>query len=174
MADRVGGGIMGPGDIKRLRDFLGWSQEKLARELGVSFSTVNRWERGRSRPSPLAEISLWKLEAGCSYGKRAHQRFSSALPLELRSTGGTGSFRSVTENISCGGLMFSTEKRLGSGLSITVGIKPAVSSALLIDAEVAWVGEAGGTRKVGVRFSPGMETEIADLISGLSSGNGAH
>ena len=29
------------------------SQEALARELGVSFATVNRWEKGHSQPSVL-------------------------------------------------------------------------------------------------------------------------
>lgn len=37
---------------------LGLSLEGLARELGVCFSTVNRWERGKSRPGALALASL--------------------------------------------------------------------------------------------------------------------
>jgi DNA-binding transcriptional regulator YiaG len=41
-------------DIRRLRLKLGLTQEQLAVRVGVSFSTVNRWEKGRSRPSPLA------------------------------------------------------------------------------------------------------------------------
>lgn len=41
-------------DIKKLRLKLGLSQEKLAQILGVSFGTVNRWEAGKSKPSPLA------------------------------------------------------------------------------------------------------------------------
>lgn len=40
--------------IRALRDRLGISQEKLAARLGVSFQTVNRWERGRANPSPMA------------------------------------------------------------------------------------------------------------------------
>ena len=40
--------------VKEVRDQLGLSQEDLARELGVSFATVNRWENGRGTPSPLA------------------------------------------------------------------------------------------------------------------------
>jgi type I restriction enzyme M protein len=40
--------------ILTLRKRLGLSQEKLAAQLGVSFQTVNRWERGHSRPSQLA------------------------------------------------------------------------------------------------------------------------
>ncbi len=40
--------------ILTLRKRLGLSQEKLAAKLGVSFQTVNRWERGRTQPSKLA------------------------------------------------------------------------------------------------------------------------
>lgn len=40
--------------IRALRERLGLSQEKLAARLGVSFQTVNRWERGRANPSPMA------------------------------------------------------------------------------------------------------------------------
>jgi len=47
--------------IKKIRLGLGWTQERLAREIGVCFSTVNRWERGHSAPSPLAAKNLKKL-----------------------------------------------------------------------------------------------------------------
>ncbi|WP_413162098.1 helix-turn-helix domain-containing protein [Capilliphycus salinus ALCB114379] len=40
--------------ILTLRQRLGLSQEKLAAKLGVSFQTVNRWERGHTQPSQLA------------------------------------------------------------------------------------------------------------------------
>jgi len=49
--------------LRLLRTRLGWSQEQLARRLGVSFATVNRWESGRSRPSPRASLALAELEA---------------------------------------------------------------------------------------------------------------
>ena len=38
-------------DIKNLRQGLLLSQEAFAQELGVSFTTVNRWESGRCKPS---------------------------------------------------------------------------------------------------------------------------
>ena len=41
--------------VKQVRKELGLSQEQLARELNISFSTVNRWENGRSRPSQMAK-----------------------------------------------------------------------------------------------------------------------
>lgn len=38
-------------EIKRIRQSTMLSQEEFARELGVSFATVNRWETGHSQPS---------------------------------------------------------------------------------------------------------------------------
>lgn len=40
--------------VKSVRKELSMSQEQLARELKVSFSTVNRWENGKANPSPMA------------------------------------------------------------------------------------------------------------------------
>ncbi len=40
-------------DIRRLRARLGMTQEAFARELGVSVSTVQKWEGGRARPRGL-------------------------------------------------------------------------------------------------------------------------
>ena len=42
----------------RLRRQLALSREDLARELGVSYATVNRWENGLSKPSKLARAQL--------------------------------------------------------------------------------------------------------------------
>ena len=38
-------------DIKRTRQELILSQTEFAKELGVSFATVNRWESGKSKPT---------------------------------------------------------------------------------------------------------------------------
>jgi putative transcriptional regulator len=43
-----------------LRLCMGLTQEKFAAKLGVTFPTINRWENGRARPSPLA---MEKIEA---------------------------------------------------------------------------------------------------------------
>jgi len=54
--------------VKHIRDRLGWSQQQLASELGVARATVNRWEVGRTKPSPLAAKRLkeWLEEKGCN------------------------------------------------------------------------------------------------------------
>ena len=60
---------MRPGQIKILRETFGWSQQKLAEQLGVSLTTVLRWEKGYTEPSPLALEKLerfWKRKVGGS------------------------------------------------------------------------------------------------------------
>jgi len=42
--------------VKEVRKQLALSQEDLARELGISYTTVNRWENGQSKPSKMAKI----------------------------------------------------------------------------------------------------------------------
>ncbi len=50
-----------PIDIKAIRDELGFTQEDLARQLGLTLSTVSKWEQGVSSPSRLAREKLDKL-----------------------------------------------------------------------------------------------------------------
>jgi len=40
--------------VREIRERTGLTQEKFAARLGVTFPTINRWENGRARPSPLA------------------------------------------------------------------------------------------------------------------------
>jgi|688.fasta_scaffold813139_2 putative transcriptional regulator len=49
--------------VKSIRERLGISQEKLAAPLGVTFSSVNRWENGHRKPSPLAMCRIEELAA---------------------------------------------------------------------------------------------------------------
>lgn len=46
--------------IKCVRKELGLSQEQLARELNISFSTVNRWENRKTNPSQMAKEIFFK------------------------------------------------------------------------------------------------------------------
>ena len=52
--------------VKELRRRMGWGQEDMAREIGVSLSTVQRWERQGGEPTRLARRELKRLfkEAG--------------------------------------------------------------------------------------------------------------
>ncbi|MFA9375619.1 MAG: helix-turn-helix domain-containing protein [Lachnotalea sp.] len=44
--------------VKCIRGQLGITQEQLAHELNVSFSTINRWENGHRVPQKLAMVCL--------------------------------------------------------------------------------------------------------------------
>jgi superfamily II DNA or RNA helicase/DNA-binding XRE family transcriptional regulator len=50
-----------PAQLKRLRARLSFTQAALAKALGVSFPTINRWENGKSRPSQLSWNQILKL-----------------------------------------------------------------------------------------------------------------
>ena len=47
--------------IRELRKRTGLTQEKFAAKLGVTIPTINRWENGRARPSPLAMQKIEEL-----------------------------------------------------------------------------------------------------------------
>lgn len=44
--------------LKEVRKELNLSQEQFARDLNVSFTTLNRWENNRSMPSRLAKMRI--------------------------------------------------------------------------------------------------------------------
>jgi DNA-binding transcriptional regulator YiaG len=48
-------------NVKELRRRMGWAQEDFAREVGVSLSTVQRWESKGGNPTRLARRELKKL-----------------------------------------------------------------------------------------------------------------
>ena len=47
--------------VKELRRIREWAQEDLAREMGVSLSTIQRWEKRGGNPTRLARRELKKL-----------------------------------------------------------------------------------------------------------------
>ncbi len=53
---------MKAGDIKWLRHGLGLTQADFAHKLGVTVTSVNRWENGAAKPSRLALEKIEKLE----------------------------------------------------------------------------------------------------------------
>jgi len=55
------------------------TQEELAHHLGITVSTVNRWENGHAQPSRMARIGLASLanERGVSFGE-SERRSASA------------------------------------------------------------------------------------------------
>ncbi len=55
--------------VRSLRKKKGWAQEDLAREIGVSLSTIQRWENKGGNPTRLARRELKKLfsDAGIAF-----------------------------------------------------------------------------------------------------------
>jgi putative transcriptional regulator len=69
--------------VKKARQKLGYSQKRMAKELGVSFATVNRWENKHTEPSQLA---LRQFERLCEDYKRGRKRTPKQLTNALRGT----------------------------------------------------------------------------------------
>ena len=55
--------------VKELREKRKWAQEDLARHIGVSLSTVQRWEKQGGKPTRLARRELLKLFEETQIGK---------------------------------------------------------------------------------------------------------
>lgn len=50
---------------------MGLTQEQFAREVGVTFSTVNLWENGHRRPQPYLLKRLLEMKEGLDAGSEA-------------------------------------------------------------------------------------------------------
>ena len=55
--------------VRELRKRKGWAQEDMARVIGVSLSTIQRWEKKGGEPTRLARRELKKIfqEAGIDF-----------------------------------------------------------------------------------------------------------
>jgi len=169
---------MNPEKIKKIRLSLGWSQERMARELGVSFSTVNRWERGRTSPSPLAAKSLEamdKINTNDVNGERQSLRLKAHCPVEIRMLGSysnvaprqtTPSFDVVTENLSTTGLMFKTMENVVMGKKIGIGWNFGNKHIETLS-EVVWIKGTGRDRTVGVRFDYPIPDVVSSVIDSI-------
>lgn len=65
---------MSPREIRRLRDRLGWSMYEMARQLGVSRSTVWSWEHGQSQPGAMRQAVLRQLRGRLNEAEQERQR----------------------------------------------------------------------------------------------------
>ena len=75
--------------ILKARTELGWTQEQLARELGVVFSTVNRWENGKGEPGgdvlrQVAALLREKRPEAASLAEQVEIAASMAPPVRRR------------------------------------------------------------------------------------------
>jgi len=53
---------MEPDRIKEIRQEMGLTQEKFARMVGVTVTTISRWERGQVAPHQLAVDKILELK----------------------------------------------------------------------------------------------------------------
>lgn len=65
--------MLAPRRLTEIRSALSMSQERMARLLGVSFATVNRWEKGHSSPTGAVMEVYRALDAALRAGKTARQ-----------------------------------------------------------------------------------------------------
>ena len=64
--------------IRQLREEMQLTQEEFASDCGVVFSTVNRWEKGRVCPSPMAlKLIQIKLEGIGERGGKLLQKYQN-------------------------------------------------------------------------------------------------
>lgn len=64
--------------VRELRILAGLTQEQFAAELGVTFSSVSRWERGRGIPSSLAMQKIeGMIEQMGNRGKELLKKYST-------------------------------------------------------------------------------------------------
>jgi len=56
--------------VRRLRERMALTQEQFAREVGVTFSTVNLWENGHRRPQPYLLKRLLEMKEDLDGGKK--------------------------------------------------------------------------------------------------------
>ncbi len=57
--------------IKELRTAFGLTQEQFAAKAGVTYTTVNRWENNKSKPSPLALQRIEELQNELKQNKQS-------------------------------------------------------------------------------------------------------
>ena len=175
---------MNPIDIKRIRLMLGWSQERLARELGVSFCTVNRWERDKTTPSPMALRVLKRLKDKADQNnRRSTLRMGLRFPINIEKLSGTVAdastvgeapeLKAQTEDISLGGLMFRTQDALKKrgfiqvGERLRIGLDMGYGRPVEAISKVVWASDKGPTRRFGVKFdeiTPGHRVDFMNTL----------
>lgn len=159
-------------DIRRRRRQLGWSQERLAREINVSFSTVNRWEAGKTRPSAMAKKALDGLFPKSTPAEnRTCRRMPLRFPIRIfQGSASCGkretSCAGLCEDISGGGIMFRSDKPLTAGETLKIFFG-GEEKGICADSEVVWTAadaEGGFGMKAGARFNLG-KSDFARIVT---------
>ena len=155
-------------EIRSIRRMLGMSQEKLARELGVSFCTVNRWERAKTAPSPMAIEKLVDLkeklnsslaESSRFVNRRGFIRMLSEFPVKVEpvdvemGNSKEPTFETFTRDLGLGGLRFASDRMFvpGSKLRLYIVLSNEEGPVELSTA-VKWTHTKNDGNEIGVQF----------------------
>lgn len=71
--------------VKRIREVRGLTQEQLARDLEVTFGTVNAWENGKHQP--IQALASRLLQVASASGIRADEKSGKAVKVARRPLG---------------------------------------------------------------------------------------
>jgi superfamily II DNA or RNA helicase len=86
-------------EIKQLRKTLGFTQHQLAEKLGVSFTAVNRWERGHNEPQPGHVTRLRELQEEHLSQDTAPAKATQEPPAQLDFEGNAESVKLVVDAV---------------------------------------------------------------------------
>ncbi len=155
-------------EIKNIRRMLGMSQERLARELGVSFCTVNRWERAKTAPSPMAIEKLSELKEKLSsslaetsqfLNRRGFIRMLSEFRIKVEpvnsAMGGSDSdiFEACTRDLGLGGLRFFSDRIFTPGSKLRLFIELSEEERPVeLSTAVRWAHTNAEGNDIGVQF----------------------
>lgn len=177
-------------DIRQLRQSLAWSQEALARKLGVSFSTVNRWENGKAAPSPMAKKGLDDLlplkqtsaQAApfvhSAVEKRNYGRLNLCCSLYIsrgRTVGASGvhcnkcdEAEAFALDLGPGGMRFNTSLDVKAGEELNLSFVSVDTAMLRGRSEVVWTHEKDGVCQVGVRFDGIRPEDLFGVVAAMA------
>lgn len=163
---------MDPKKIKELRQRFGWSQERLARELGKSFQTINRWESGKTSPSPKALKALMKLDSGSmELSKSKAFRLNIKHPMKIRlrtpECASLIQLSVISENISSTGLMFKTGQDIHEGEWVNIEWDFSEDKHLEVLSKVIWIDRHDHEQSVGVRFDCPRPDVISTVLDAM-------
>jgi putative transcriptional regulator len=68
--------------VRELRSLMQLTQVQLATELGVAYETINRWENGHMKPSPLALRQIRAVITNLSFSSSTTTRKESKALLQ--------------------------------------------------------------------------------------------
>ncbi|OQC13496.1 MAG: RNA polymerase-associated protein RapA [Lentisphaerae bacterium ADurb.Bin082] len=87
-------------EIRKVRKALGLTQQQFAAQLGVSFTAVNRWERGHNTPQPDREMRIRELHAEyLTKAAGSEPQLPLDMPVQLDFEGDPESVKLVVDSV---------------------------------------------------------------------------